>query len=187
MLKMQQWWFRAWVGRVRVLPYRGHDADLRKLAMTIFGRMKAIPGLATRVPFAGTDPDGDDLGYRVTKRPAHGRIDENGGNITYTPDFGFNGVDSLTFDAIHQIDATARAQLTDHWAMFGRHQRDLETNQALRTQVGIAYSDECFRIETIFSRDNFEDAETQGSDSIVFRISLRNLGSASGNQSIDRE
>ena len=50
MLKMQQWWFRAWVGRVRVLPYRGHDADLRKLAMTIFGRMKAIPGLS------GADP-----------------------------------------------------------------------------------------------------------------------------------
>jgi hypothetical protein len=62
--------------------------------------LKAVPGLPLAVNLAGTDPDGDDLGFIVTEKPAHGRLSGTGGNLTYTPDFGYNGIDKLVFQAI---------------------------------------------------------------------------------------
>ena len=96
-------------------------------------------------------------------------------------------VDGLTLDATQQIDASLRVQLTDHWAGFGRHQRDLESGRPLRSQIGISYADECFRFETVFSRNSFENAEVKNNDSIIFRIAFRQLGGTSSNQSFNDE
>ncbi|MHC4248732.1 MAG: DUF6288 domain-containing protein [Planctomycetota bacterium] len=62
--------------------------------------LKAVPGLPVPVTLSGTDPDGDDLGFAVTKQPAHGRLSGVGGHLTYTADFGHNGTDRFTFKAI---------------------------------------------------------------------------------------
>jgi len=69
--------------------------------------LEAVPGLPARVTLSGTDPDGDDLGFMVTRQPAHGRLAGHGGNLTYTAELGHNGTDQLTFDAIDGQGETA--------------------------------------------------------------------------------
>ncbi|MEM7395371.1 MAG: hypothetical protein AAF492_23815, partial [Verrucomicrobiota bacterium] len=49
--------------------------------------LTAVPGLPVRVRLSGTDPDGDDLGYVVTKQPARGRLSGIGGDLVYIADF----------------------------------------------------------------------------------------------------
>ncbi|MDT8390343.1 MAG: DUF6288 domain-containing protein [Lentisphaeria bacterium] len=50
--------------------------------------LATAPGLPTRVTLNGTDPDGDDLGFIVTKKPAHGKLIGVGGTLTYVADYG---------------------------------------------------------------------------------------------------
>ncbi|MCA8929295.1 MAG: LPS-assembly protein LptD [Alphaproteobacteria bacterium] len=95
--------------------------------------------------------------------------------------------DGVTIGETNQIDATLRGQFTDHWAGYLRHQRDLDVGRALRSQVGLSYADECFQFEVVYTRESLRNAEVQDNDSIVFRIALRNLGSASNSQSFARE
>ena len=44
-----------------------------------------------------SDPDGDGLIVQSVTQPAHGSVANNGVNITYTPDPGFNGSDAFTY------------------------------------------------------------------------------------------
>ena len=96
-------------------------------------------------------------------------------------------VDGQTLPAIHEVDVTLRAQLTSYWAAFGRHQRDLDDGRPLRSQLGISYADECFRFESVFTRESFENAEFEDNDSIIFRVALRDLGTASNSQSFNEQ
>lgn len=50
--------------------------------------LAATPGRPTHITLTGTDPDGDELGFMVTKQPAHGRLTGVGGNLIYTAKFG---------------------------------------------------------------------------------------------------
>jgi hypothetical protein len=49
--------------------------------------LKAVPGLPLQVTLAGTDPDGDDLGFAITKQPAHGRLSGIGGDLVYIANY----------------------------------------------------------------------------------------------------
>ena len=69
--------------------------------------LQAVPGLPVRVTLSGTDPDGDDLGFIVTQQPAHGRLSGVGDKLTYTANFGHNGTDRFTFEAIDGQGQTA--------------------------------------------------------------------------------
>lgn len=100
--------------------------------------------------------------------------------------FDARTADGETLDEIHQVDATLRAQFSDHWAGFVRHQRDLDLDEALRSQIGLAYVDECLRFETVFTREAFENAEVRDNDSVIFRIVLRNFGADSNAQGFAR-
>jgi VCBS repeat-containing protein len=53
----------------------------------------------TEVPIilTATDRDGDELSYRVTKGPSHGRITGVPPGLTYAPESDYNGPDSFTF------------------------------------------------------------------------------------------
>ena len=48
----------------------------------------------------GSDADGDALTFRVVSQPAHGTLSGNAPNLTYTPNAGFVGTDSLVFQAL---------------------------------------------------------------------------------------
>jgi hypothetical protein len=60
----------------------------------------AVPGRPMRIMLSGVDPDGDELGYVVTRQPEHGRLSGVGGNLIYTADFGHDGTDSFMFQVL---------------------------------------------------------------------------------------
>ena len=51
------------------------------------------------ISLVGTDPDGDSLTYTITSSPANGTLGAlNGSDVTYTPNNGYSGADSFTFN-----------------------------------------------------------------------------------------
>jgi len=61
---------------------------------------RAVSGLPLHFTLTGSDPDGDDLSFVVIEDPQHGTLEGVGGDLTYTADFGFNGIDRLAFAVI---------------------------------------------------------------------------------------
>lgn len=51
------------------------------------------------VPLRATDPNGDEVQYRITKYPQRGRVEILEGNAVYLPEEGFTGEDSFTYVA----------------------------------------------------------------------------------------
>jgi LPS-assembly protein len=95
--------------------------------------------------------------------------------------------DGQTLSETHQVAGSLRFQVTDHWAVLGRHRHDLDRGEALRSQIGVSYADECISLELVGTRDRTRTAEVGPNDSIIFRIALRHLGSASGKQTLEEE
>jgi PKD repeat protein len=56
-------------------------------------------GQPVAVSLAATDADGDPLTYTVTAAPQHGALTGTAPNLTYTPNSGYSGLDSLSFKA----------------------------------------------------------------------------------------
>jgi len=52
---------------------------------------------AKAITLTASDPDGDPLGYQLTSSPSHGSLSGAAPNITYTPNAGYSGPDSFTF------------------------------------------------------------------------------------------
>jgi MYXO-CTERM domain-containing protein len=53
--------------------------------------------VAVAITLAGSDVEGDALGYTVVTPPAHGTLTGTGATLTYTPSPDFNGDDAFTF------------------------------------------------------------------------------------------
>ena len=51
------------------------------------------------VTLTATDPEDDPLTFTVVDGPSHGALSGDAPNLTYTPDAGYSGPDSLTFRA----------------------------------------------------------------------------------------
>jgi outer membrane protein assembly factor BamB len=60
----------------------------------------------------GIDPDGDELSFIIQKLPAHGKLQQNGASMTYTPDPDFFGSDSLIFVASDGAHESAPATIS---------------------------------------------------------------------------
>ena len=56
-------------------------------------------GGAGNVTLVASDPDGDPLTYRIVGKPNHGSAGISGTTLTYRPDPGFAGADSITVAA----------------------------------------------------------------------------------------
>jgi len=56
-------------------------------------------GVALSLALRGTDVDSERLNYRVVQAPRYGTLSLSGGSITYTPNAGYIGVDTLTYRA----------------------------------------------------------------------------------------
>jgi hypothetical protein len=69
--------------------------------------LNVVPGQPVSITLSGSDPDGDDLGFAVTRKPEHGILSGVGGTVTYTAPLGFNGTDQFTFEAIDGQGETA--------------------------------------------------------------------------------
>jgi hypothetical protein len=59
--------------------------------------LSLVEDTPTAVTLAGTDPEGDQLTYSVTRGPAHGTLSGTGSNLTYIPAANYVGTDSFVF------------------------------------------------------------------------------------------
>lgn len=64
------------------------------------------------VTLTGSDPNGDNLSYRIVDGPSAGTADLNGDQVTYTPTLGYLGADSFTFEVSDGNDGTDTAAIT---------------------------------------------------------------------------
>lgn len=62
-------------------------------------QISTLDGVPVGLPLAGTDPDGDPLTFTIGTGPAHGTLTGTPPTVTYVPDAGFVGADSVTFTA----------------------------------------------------------------------------------------
>jgi len=61
--------------------------------------------------FVASDPDGDSLSYSVTTGPSNGDVTVTGESFTYSPDAGYSGEDSFTYQ-VSDGDLTDEATVT---------------------------------------------------------------------------
>ena len=64
------------------------------------------------ITLTGSDPDGDPLTFSVVSGPANGSLSGTAPTLTYTPDPGFNGADSFTFDVNDGLLLSAAATVS---------------------------------------------------------------------------
>ena len=62
--------------------------------------LQATSGLELPINLKASDPDGDEVGFIVTKKPKHGTLSGFGARLSYTANFAYNGNDSFTYEAI---------------------------------------------------------------------------------------
>ncbi len=84
--------------------------------------------------------------------------------------------DQGEFAGREELTVRLRSKLSEYWSVFLGHQRNLETDDSLRTEIGIGYQDECFLIDVIAQRNFFEDSEIDPEDSIFLRLGFKHLG-----------
>lgn len=84
-----------------------------------------------------------------------------------------------SFQRREQFNVVLSSQFTNHWSGYARHLRDVTRRQALLTEIGLTYEDECTIFRVTARRDFFENAETRrrsSGDSIIFSILFKTLG-----------
>ncbi|WP_141551738.1 Ig-like domain-containing protein [Natrinema sp. CBA1119] len=72
----------------------------------------ASEGTPVTGTFDARDPNGDSLSYAVTSGPNHGTVSTNGDSFTYTPESGYSGTDSFTYEVSDGNGGTATATVT---------------------------------------------------------------------------
>lgn len=85
---------------------------------------------------------------------------------------------SLTeFNDREEVTVGARAQLTENWSVAGGFRRDLSHGGGqLYENASLQYKDDCLTFVVEFARRFFSDRDLAPSDSVTFRITLKNLG-----------
>lgn len=78
--------------------------------------------------------------------------------------------------AREEIRAGARWKISRYWTLAGDHTRDLDRGSAIATRIGLTYEDECFVFGVAFDERFTRDRDIEPATSILFRISLKNLG-----------
>lgn len=75
--------------------------------------VKTKPDTAVEFTLGATDANaGTTLTYKLTEEPAHGTAVLEGDKVTYTPEAGFSGLDSLTFQANDGVNDSEPATVT---------------------------------------------------------------------------
>ena len=83
---------------------------------------------------------------------------------------------------LETFEMRGQLNLTPRWALTAYGQRDLVAGVWRRRDLGVAYTDDCIRIDVIYqNEDRFSQASTgglklQADQSIVFRLTLATLG-----------
>lgn len=76
-----------------------------------------------------------------------------------------------------ELNFVFRSQIDDNWSIAARSQRDLsDDGGTLFAGLSLTYEDECFKFTTDARRSFTRDADFEPSDDILFRITLKHLG-----------
>ncbi len=67
---------------------------------------------AKSITLSGSDPDGDSLVYSILVQPANGSLSGSGASRTYTPNGGYSGPDSFTFQVSDGKGGTDQATVS---------------------------------------------------------------------------
>lgn len=73
----------------------------------ISASINVTPGVSIRLPLAGTDPEGGELMFRITKESRHGRLSGTPPDVTYTPSMVSKEQDLVSFDVIDNVGQVA--------------------------------------------------------------------------------
>ncbi len=106
---------------------------------------------AFALTFSAYDPDGDQMTYNILKQPLHGRLSGTPPHMTYTPDSGYVGTDSLMFNVYDY------ASFTDAVMVY------IQVEENRTTEIIKLYIDESdavIGIGTPEAHTNWDDART---------------------------
>ncbi len=67
---------------------------------------------AVAITLTGSDPEGDLLSFAISATPSNGSVIGLGAAVSYTPNSGFYGVDSFTFNVSDGVNVSADATVT---------------------------------------------------------------------------
>src|SRR5581483_4235086 len=73
---------------------------------------QVLEGAPTPILLTGSDADGDPLTFNVVDGPSHGTLSGAAPTVVYTPEAGYNGPDSFTFDATDSQNTSNVATIT---------------------------------------------------------------------------
>jgi len=81
---------------------------------------------------------------------------------------------------LEEISGSAYVQLTKNWRANYRASYDIDANTLRRQTGGLAYSDDCTRLELFYTRNNFDSDAIRDTTSFGIRFSLLTLGDFGG-------
>ncbi|HEY9550359.1 MAG TPA: LPS assembly protein LptD [Kiloniellaceae bacterium] len=84
------------------------------------------------------------------------------------------------FGSREEVTFGIASRLNENWSVGFRHRRDIEEDRALLSSISLAYQDECFLIEAVAQRSNYDDREIEEDDSVFVRVVFKYLGGVSG-------
>lgn len=91
---------------------------------------------------------------------------------------------TLTFNSREEIYTGGVVKLNDYWRVYGQTRRDLANSRTVSNRIGIGYEDECINISLGFDQSFYRDRDFEPDNSIIFRVTLKTLGSASTSGSL---
>ncbi|MBE6579737.1 MAG: hypothetical protein E7651_08040 [Ruminococcaceae bacterium] len=83
----------------------GKDANFPPVTKEL--RAQTLENLACFAPLGGSDPNGDEVLYRIAAYPRHGSVEIVNGEAVYRPEEGFTGEDSFTYIAADRYGSTS--------------------------------------------------------------------------------
>lgn len=101
------------------------------------------PGTAVSGTVTGSDPDGEELQYRIASGPSHGSVslaDENAGTWTYQPADGFAGADTFQVEVRDHAGLTALSTVEVDVAVPGNAKPVLQAISPAETTLNRAVS-----------------------------------------------
>ncbi|MDB5457076.1 MAG: organic solvent tolerance protein [Caulobacter sp.] len=145
-----------WIVAAQVTPIPG---------VSLFSRARYAPG------------ETQDNKWRHLEAGVDAATKRANGSIRYVRDNqDVNGLPLETFEARGQLNLTPR------WAFTAYGQRDMVADVWRRRDLGVAYTDDCIRIDVIYQHeDRYSQAvsgglKLQADESIVLRLTLATLG-----------
>jgi LPS-assembly protein len=119
--------------------------------------------------------------YEATARIGPPLINVNA-DYFFIDTLGAGESDTEAFDDRQEISGSVASTFgTDYWTFSGSARRDLTADIGwLNYGAGLAYQDECFRLDLNWTRSFTRDEEVEAGDSIFFRLTYKHLGEVSG-------